>query len=48
MGLNKMHLKVQRKLADIVNKPLSAVFEKLWQSREVPSDWKKGNVTSVG
>jgi len=23
------------------------IFEKLWQSGEVPGDWKKGNVTPI-
>jgi len=23
------------------------IFEKSWQSSEVPGDWKKGNITSI-
>jgi len=30
---------------DGVAKPLSTICEKLWQSGEVPSVWKRGNMT---
>ncbi|KFO89879.1 hypothetical protein N320_02171, partial [Buceros rhinoceros silvestris] len=47
MGPDEMHLQVLGELVDEVAKPLSIVFEKLWQTAEVPTDWKKGNLTPI-
>ncbi|GAB0203576.1 mitochondrial enolase superfamily member 1 [Grus japonensis] len=44
MGPDEMH---PWELADEVAKPLSIIFKKSWQSSEVPTDWKRRNITSV-
>lgn len=42
MGPDDIHLSVPRELENNVTKPLSIIiFERLWQSGDVPTDWKR-------
>ena len=47
MGPNDIHPQVLRELADEVAKLLSIIFERSWQSGEVPTDWKRGKLASI-
>jgi len=47
MGPDEMHPRVLTELVDEVAKPLSVTSEELWQSGEVPADWKRGNIMPV-
>jgi len=47
MGPDEMHPRVLREQADKVAKPLSMIFERAWRSGEVPTDWRRDNITPI-
>ncbi|KAJ7405743.1 hypothetical protein WISP_138422 [Willisornis vidua] len=47
MGLDGIHLKMLKELADAITKPLLIILELSWESGEVPADWKLTNVAPV-
>ena len=47
MGLDGMHPRLLKEMAEVVAEPLSIIFEKSWLSGEVPNDWRKGHVTPI-
>jgi len=47
MGPDEVQLQVLGELADEVGKPPSIIFEQWWQFIEVPSDWKRANITPI-
>ena len=47
MGLDDIHPRVLKEMADVVAELLSIIFEKSWLSGEVPDDWRKGYITPI-
>ena len=46
-GADDMHPRVLKELADVVAKPLSAIFNKSQLSGEVSGEWEKENITLI-
>ena len=47
MGPVVIHPWILKEMADVVAELLSIIFEKSRLSGEVPSNWKKGNITPI-
>ncbi|KAK4827789.1 hypothetical protein QYF61_021742 [Mycteria americana] len=47
MGLDGIHPRVLRELAEVLTKPLSIIYQQSWLTGEVPVDWGLANVTPV-
>ena len=46
-GLDDLHPRVPRELAEIIAGPLAQLYEHSWCSSEVPEDWKRANVVPI-
>ncbi|GAB0208172.1 mitochondrial enolase superfamily member 1 [Grus japonensis] len=47
MGLDGIHPRVLRELAEVLTKPLSIIYQQSWLTREVPVDWRLANVMPI-
>ncbi|GAB0181371.1 mitochondrial enolase superfamily member 1 [Grus japonensis] len=47
VGLDGIHPRVLRELAEVLTKPLSTISHQSWLTREVPVDWRLANVTPI-
>jgi len=47
MGLDGIHARVLRELAEELAKPLFIMYQQSWLTGEVPDDWKIANVTAI-
>ncbi|KFQ38966.1 hypothetical protein N332_04033, partial [Mesitornis unicolor] len=47
MGLDGIHPRVLRELAEVLAKPFAIIYQQSWLTGEVPVDWRLANVTPI-
>ena len=47
MGLDEIHLRVLRELAEVIAKSISTIFQRTLSTGEVPEDWRLANVIPI-
>ena len=47
MGPDGTHPSVLKDLADVTAGPLSIIYQRSWESGEVPADWKLANIIPI-
>ncbi|GAB0190286.1 mitochondrial enolase superfamily member 1 [Grus japonensis] len=47
MGLDGIHPRVLKELAEVLTKPLSIIYQQSWLTGEVSVDWRLANVPSI-
>ncbi|KAK4812863.1 hypothetical protein QYF61_024160 [Mycteria americana] len=47
VGLDGIHPRVLRELAEVLTKPLSILYQQSWLTGEVPADWRLANVMPI-
>ncbi|KFV96106.1 hypothetical protein N327_11049, partial [Fulmarus glacialis] len=47
MGPDGIHPRVLKELVDVMAGPLSIIYQRFWESGEVPADWKLANVIPI-
>jgi len=47
IGPDGIHLQVLKELADVMAGPVSIIYQRSWESGEVPADWKLTNVIPI-
>ncbi|KAJ7417704.1 hypothetical protein BTVI_31743 [Pitangus sulphuratus] len=47
MGPAGIHSRILKELADVIPKCLLIIFEKFWESEEVPADWQLENIVPI-
>ncbi|KFW91892.1 hypothetical protein N336_03720, partial [Phalacrocorax carbo] len=47
MGLDGIHPRVLKDLAEVLTKPLSILYQQSWITGEVPVDWRLANVIPI-